>query len=177
MLRGEIPRLFDKNEPMKFNEPRTLSEGDDVTIFSSGICTEEAMRAVLILKKHDVSVQHIHISTLKPFADSVAIAAIAKARYGVISIENHIVNGGLGTILSEKITDYGLGKRLVRMGIKDTFAHGASLPYLKKELGLDALSLIKEVNKLTGKNIHVTEEELSKIHITDVHSLSKAEAL
>lgn len=177
MLRGEIPRLFPKDEPMRFNEPRILSEGEDVTIFSSGICTEEAMRAILFLKKQGLSIQHLHISTLKPFSDLQAIGAIAKARYGVISIENHIVNGGLGTILAEKISDYGLGKRLVRMGLKDTFAHGASLPYLKKEFGLDAIGLIKEVNQLTRRNMQVTEEELSQIHITDVHSLSKAEAL
>lgn len=177
MLRGEVPRLFPKSKPMKLGEPRVLSEGEDITIFSSGICTEEAMRAVQVLNKFGLSIQHLHISTLKPFPDLAVMGAIAKARYGVISLENHTTTGGLGTILAEKIADYGIGKRLVRMGIKDTFSHGASLPYLKKEHGLDAMSLIKQVGKLVGKEIAVSESELSKIHITDVHSLAKAEAL
>ena len=44
-LRGEMPRLFPKSAPMKFNTARILSEGDDITLITSGIVTEEAMRA------------------------------------------------------------------------------------------------------------------------------------
>ncbi len=63
MLRGEIPRLFDS--PMKFGKARVLSEGNDITVLSSGIMTEEAMRAIQVLKKRGLSIQHMHISTLK----------------------------------------------------------------------------------------------------------------
>ena len=45
MLRGEVPRLFDRAEPLRFGCARGLREGADVAILSSGICTEEAMRA------------------------------------------------------------------------------------------------------------------------------------
>ena len=53
MLRGEIPRLFDKSEPMIFGKARLLSKGSDITLLSSGICTEEAMRAVEALKRKE----------------------------------------------------------------------------------------------------------------------------
>ena len=43
MLRKEVPRFFPANEPIQFNHARVLSEGSDVTILSSSICTEEAM--------------------------------------------------------------------------------------------------------------------------------------
>ena len=46
MLRGRLPRLFPKDEPFKFNTARILNEGDDITVLSSGICTEETMKAV-----------------------------------------------------------------------------------------------------------------------------------
>lgn len=177
MLRGEIPRLFDSREPMKLGVPRILSEGNDVTVFSSGICTEEAIRAVHALRKFGVSVQLVHISTLKPFPDLVVLGSITKARHGVISMENHTILGGLGTILSEKIAEHGIGKRLVRIGLKDQFAHGASLPYLKREIGLDAMGLIQEIEKLMNQKFPISESDLSKIHVTDIHSLSKVEAL
>ena len=45
MLRKEVPRLFPADQPMEFNKARVLSEGTDLTLFSSSICTEEAMRA------------------------------------------------------------------------------------------------------------------------------------
>ena len=46
MLRGEIPRLFDAAEPMQLGKARVISEGSDITLLTSGIMTEEAMRAV-----------------------------------------------------------------------------------------------------------------------------------
>ena len=49
MLRKEVPRLFPADEPMRFNRARVLSEGDDVLLLSSSICTEEAMRAAAAL--------------------------------------------------------------------------------------------------------------------------------
>ena len=55
MLRKEVPRLFPANEPMQFNRARVLSEGDDIVLLSSSICTEEAMRATAVLKEKGVS--------------------------------------------------------------------------------------------------------------------------
>lgn len=45
MLRGEIPRLFDPSQPTELNNGRLIKEGTDIALFSSSICTEEAMRA------------------------------------------------------------------------------------------------------------------------------------
>jgi hypothetical protein len=46
-----------------------------------------------------------------------------------------------------------------------------------KTYGIDAMKLISEAEKLTGKSLNIKESDLSKVHITPVHSLSKAEAL
>ena len=177
MLRGEMPRLFDRSEPMQFGKARVLSQGDDVTILTSGIMTEEAMRAIQVLKKRGLSIQHIHISTLKPFNDQSVLAAIAKSRSGVITMENHTIIDGLGSIIAEQMAEAGLGKKLVRMGLKDTFSHGASKQYLLKEHGMDALSLVSAVEAMTGQKFDISEDELAKAHIAAVHSTAKAEAL
>ncbi len=175
MLRGEIPRLF--GEPMIFGKARVLSEGNDITVLSSGIMTEEAMRAVQVLQKRGLSIQHMHISTLKPFNELSVLDAITRSRYGAITMENHTIVGGLGTIIAEKMAEAGLDKKLVRIGLRDTFSHGASKQYLLKEHKMDALSLIKEVEAMSGQQFNISEDELSKTHITAVHSAAKAEAL
>jgi transketolase len=175
MLRGEIPRLFDS--PMKFNQARVLTEGKDLVIISSGIMTEEAMRAVQVLRKKGLSVQHMHISTLKPFNDQSVLEAIAMSRSGVITIENHTIIGGLGSIVAEAMAESGIAKKLVRIGLKDTFSHGASKQYLLKEHKMDALSLIREVEAMMGNKFNISEDELTGTYITAVHSMAKAEAL
>jgi transketolase len=177
MLRGEIPRLFPQNRPLQFNRARLLSQGTDIALFSSGICTEEALRAVRVLQKKGVSINHMHISTLKPFTDPAVMEAVAEAKYGVITMENHSIIGGLGTILAEQIAEAGLGRKLVRLGIKDVFLHGASKAYLMKEYGLEALALIAAIEKLLGTSFGIQESDLAAVYLAPVHSAAKAEAL
>jgi transketolase len=177
MLRGEIPRLFNPGEPMKLGRSRVLSEGGDVVVLSSGIMTEEAMRAVQALQKRGLSIQHMHISTLKPFIDSSVTEAIARSRYGVITMENHTIVGGLGSIVAEQMAERGMDKRLTRLGLNDTFAHGASKQYLMKKYRMDAMALITEVEALIKRNFGITESELKETYRAPVHSTAKAEAL
>ncbi|HEX6292825.1 MAG TPA: transketolase C-terminal domain-containing protein [Herpetosiphonaceae bacterium] len=177
MLRGEIPRLFDASDAMRLNQARVLSVGTDITLLSSGICTEEAMRATSVLQARGVSIQHLHISTLKPFDDPAVLHALAQPRYGVITMENHSVTGGLGTAVAEMIAEAGLARRLVRIGLKDTYAHGASRPYLMREYGLDALALVRQVEALLNTSLDIDEDDLAAIRLTQVHSVAKAEAL
>jgi len=92
-------------------------------------------------------------------------------------MENHTTIGGLGTIVAEVIAERGMGQKLVRIGLRDTFAHGASLPYLKKEYGLDALSLVHEIGTLLKTRFDISESELAEIYLAPVHSVAKAEAL
>ncbi len=177
MLRGEIPRLFDANDKMKLNHARVLSTGADFALLSSGVCTEEALRATEILRNHGVAIQHLHITTHKPFNDPQVLDALQEARRGIITMENHTIMGGLGTAVAEMMAENGIGKRLVRIGLKDTYAHGASKPYLMRKYELDAMALVKTVEKLLGKALNITEEDLQSVRLDKVHSAAKAEAL
>lgn len=177
MLRGEIPRLFDKSQPMKLGENRVIFKGKDVAIISTGICTEEAMRTVKALEERGVSVAHIHVSTLKPFNPDNILEIIKDTKYGVITMENHSVIGGLGTIVAESMIEAGISKKLVKIGLNDTFTHGGSRPYLMKTYKIDAMALIEKIELLMAKEFNISEDELSTVHITPVHSDSKAEAL
>ncbi len=177
MLRGEIPRLFDKREPMQFGKSRVVSEGRDITLLTTGIMTEEAMRGVQVLKKRGLSIQHMHVSTLKPFDDRSVLEAVERPRLGVITMENHLIVGGLGSIIAEKMAEAGNAKRLIRIGLRDTFSHGASKQYLLKEHKMDVTSLIAEIESLVNEKFNIGEEELAETHIAAVHSTAKAEAL
>lgn len=177
MLRGEMPRLFPNTEPMMLDTPRILSTGKDIAIFSSGICTEEALRAVAALKANGMSVLHVHISTLKPFNNPVMRELLAIPANGIITMENHTVIGGLGTIIAEKMVELGINKKLIKLGLQDTFAHGASKRYLMKHYGIDAMALIAKAEELTGKKLGINEKDLSEVRIEAVHSLAKPEAM
>ncbi|NDJ60911.1 MAG: transketolase [Chloroflexi bacterium] len=177
MLRGEVPRLFDAAEPMELGKARVLHSGTDVAILSTGICTEEAMRATSVLQAKGLSISHLHISTLKPFNDPAVLETIEKAKHGVITMENHTIVGGLGSAVAELMAEAGVGKKLLRLGLKDTYAHGASRHYLMKEYHLDAISLVNAVETLTDRQFGISEGDLAEVRLQAVHSEAKAEAL
>lgn len=177
VLRGEIPRLFDPAEPMVLGKARKLREGSDLVLVSSGICTEEGMRAAAALADRGLNIAHYHISTLKPFHHPEIMEAIANSKYGAITFENHSVIGGLGSIVAEQMAEYGVGKKLYRLGIPDTFVHGASKRYLMQEYGLDAMAMIAKVEEITGERFEIREDSLAETYTPALHSEAKPEAL
>jgi len=175
VLRGSVPRLFDT--PIKVGEMRELSTGDDILVVTSGICTEEAMRARSALKKAGLSIRHLHLHTIKPFDSKALLDHISSVKHGVVTLENHVTEGGIGSLVAETMADAGVGKRLVRLGLNDTYAHGGSRPYLMRYYGLDATAMVRGIGSLMGQEFGITESDFDDARVEDVHSLVKAEAL
>ena len=175
ILRGSVPRLF--ATPLKIGQMRVLSEGEDVLVVTAGITTEEAIRARAALAAAGVSVRHLHLNTLKPFDAAQIVGHAAGVRHGVITLENHLVTGGIGSMVAEALAEAGLARRLIRLGLQDTYAHGGSRPYLMTHYGMDALSLVRAVERLTGQDTSIDEDALGAVRIDAVHSVLMAEAL
>ena len=176
-LRGEVSRIFPADEPFIFNKARILSTGTDITLITSGVMTEEALRVVPLLQEHGVTISHLHISTLKPFTDPAIVAALSTAKHGVITMENHTIVGGLGSAVAEIMAERGMGVPLQRIGLKDTYAHGASQKFLMSEYEMDAAALVRAVETALGRKLKILETEIHAQRSVDVHSSAKAEAL
>ena len=168
MLRGVMPRLFPRDEPMELDRVRVLSRGDDLALITAGIETEEGLRAVGALNRRGIGIRHLHVSTHKPFNDPEILATLASTRLGVVTAENHTVIGGLGSAIAEKIAEAGLGRRLVRVGLQDTYAHGASREFLTREHGLDALGIVQAAERLIGQPLGITADELAAQELAPV---------
>ncbi|WP_112310562.1 transketolase family protein [Pseudogemmobacter bohemicus] len=175
ILRGAVPRLFDT--PLEIGRIRVLAEGTDVLIITAGITTEEAIRARAALNRAGVSVRHLHLNTLKPFDAATILGHAEAVKHGVITLENHLVTGGIGSMVGEALAEAGLPRRLIRLGLQDTYAHGGSRHYLMRYYGMDALSLVRAAERLTGQQTGIDEEALGAVRVEAVHSVVKAEAL
>jgi transketolase len=88
-----------------------------------------------------------------------------------------LVTGGLGSIAAEKIAENGLGVKLYRLGLQDTFAHGASKGYLMREYGLDAFALVRAAERALGSDLAIRPEDLAQVRVETVPSEAKAEDL
>lgn len=184
MLRGEVPRLFPQDEPFTLDRARVLSLAGDtidapteLLVLTAGILTEEALRAVPALREAGVAVTHLHISTLKPFTDPTVIGALAATTGAVITMENHVVTGGLGSAVAETMAKTGVAAPLHRIGLQDTYAHGASQAHLLREYDLDAFSLIRTAEAALDRSLGIDATKLAPVRIAATHSAAKVEAL
>lgn len=176
-LRGRVPRLFPEAEHIELGRSRILSHGDDLLVLSCGAVTETAMVAVSQMRQRGIDVTHLHVSTLKPFDDPQVRRALARTTSGVITVENHLTRGGLGTAVAELMAEHAIGKPLRRVGLRDTYGHGGSFPYLQKFYGLDGRAIINQAEGILGKSLNITDDELAAARIEPEHGAHKPEAL
>lgn len=177
MLRKAVPRLFPAGEAMEIGRLRALAGGEDLLLVSCGICTEQALRAAAALRARGLSVGHLHAHTLKPFDDPALLDAAASARHGIISVENHSVIGGLGSAIAARLAEAGLGRRLVRLGVQDTWANGASQPWLLRRYGLDAAAIFRAAAQLVGQDLRANPGELDSQDPAAAPAAAAAEGL
>lgn len=149
VLRGDVPVLFDT--PLELGRVRVLAEGGDLCLISSSVTTAEAMLAAQRLRAAGVSVAHLHASTLDPFDDPAVPETIARTGV-VITLENHLVTGGLGSAVAELIAEQGLRARLVRLGARG-YASGGSQAYLFERHGLTAAAVLAAAGPLLGLSV------------------------
>ena len=113
--------------------------GKDVCIFACGIVVSEALEAAQMAEKDGISVTVVDIHTIKPI-DREIIVEMAKKHKKLISVEEHSIIGGLGSAISEVLTDEYPAK-LIRVGIKDTFGESGTVEELINKYGLNAKAI------------------------------------
>lgn len=172
MLRGVVPKLF--AEPMLFNTARELSRGDELLLVSSGVHTQLAMSVAHELRVQGVEVGHLHISTLKPFTDPLVAERLASAA-AVMTVEDHLIRGGLGTAVAEVMAESGARGVLRRVGIRDTFTHGGTRDYLFQYYGIDEAAILEAAERLLGRQF--TKQARQDAHHGQQHNEAVAEGL
>ena len=89
----------------------------------------------------------------------------------MITIENGTVIGGLGSAAADLMAEHGIGKRLVKVGLQDTYAHGASKMFLLNHYNMDAEALIRGAEDLMGQDLGIAASDLEQIRFEDYYEV------
>ena len=143
--RATTPIIYDKNTKFEFGKGIQFGDGKDATIFATGIMVAEALKAKEELKKENINIRVIDIHTIKPIDKEIIIKS-AKETKKLISVEEHSIIGGLGTAISEVLTDE-YPVKLIRMGMKDCFGRSGNAMKLLEYYGLTSKEIIENVLK------------------------------
>ena len=143
LSRLATPIIYDKNYKFEIGKAIQFGEGTDGTIFSTGVTVAESIKAQEILKEKGINVRVIDIHTIKPI-DKEIIKKSAKETKKLISIEDHNTIGGLGSAISEVLTEI-YHKQLIRMGIPDTFGKSGKAEELMKYFKITAEDIVEKM--------------------------------
>ena len=141
LARLKVPVIYDENQKFEIGKGIQIGDGTDGTIFATGVTVSEALKAKEILKSKGINVRVVDIHTIKPI-DKDLIIKSAKETKKLISIEDHNVIGGLGSAISEVLTDE-YPVKLTRLGIKDTFGMSGKADELMSYYKINANNIVE----------------------------------
>jgi transketolase len=141
LLRGLVPRVFDSRHRFTIGEGYVLRDGGTLGMISTGLMTERALDAADQLATQGIKASLLHMATIKPF-DRTVVAEFAAQAERIMTLENHVVLGGLGSLVAEALFEAGIQRPLVRVGIPDRFVECGSLPYLQEKCGMTVPQIV-----------------------------------
>ncbi|WP_137931507.1 transketolase family protein [Mesorhizobium comanense] len=147
LLRGAVPVVFEPGYRFQIGKARRLREGNDVGIIATGLMTERALDAADALRKQGISAGVLHVPTIKPF-DAEAVAEFAAAVRHVVTAENHVVVGGLASLVVETLFDGGIAKTVTRIGLPDRYIECGAVPTLQAKYGLTTQAIVTTIKDL-----------------------------
>lgn len=133
-------------EKIEVGTGRKLKEGNDVAVLSLGPIGNNVTKAIDMLRERnpEVSVAHYDMRFLKPI-DGNILEEVGKKFKRVITVENGVKQGGLGSAVLEWMSDHGYQPQVVRLGLPDEFVEHGTVPELEQIVGIDAESIIKAI--------------------------------
>jgi transketolase len=134
LARDAGPDLFDDAYRFEPGRVIALRDGADVLIVSTGMQSARCLAAATLLETMGISAGILHVPSLKP-VDAAAIADSARRVDLVVTVEEHTLLGGLGGLVAEILGER-VPRRLVRIGIEDTWGESAPNAFLLDRHGL-----------------------------------------
>ena len=147
LARMKTSKIYNENQKFEIGKGIQIGEGTDATVFATGVTVEQALIAKKLLEERGINIRVVDIHTIKPI-DKELIIKCAKETQKLISIEDHNVIGGLGTAISEVLTDE-YPVKLIRLGIKDTFGKSGKAEKLMEYFEITAKDIIKEIGDVS----------------------------
>jgi transketolase len=150
--KSSAPETVKPGEIFRIGKARTVRPGRDVTLIATGGILGEALSAAGILESTSVQCRVISMHTIKPLDISAVIAAATETG-GIVTIEEHTVEGGLGGAVAENLLESGARPSFfLRVGLRAGFSPvSGSQQYLRHIHGLDAPAIAQSVrNCLAG---------------------------
>lgn len=146
LLRGNVPLVLDEyGYKFEMGKAKTIRDGNDVLVISSGLLTMRALEAAQRLEKDGIATSVLHVPTIKPLDANAIVAACRKPGRLVVVAENHTIIGGLGEAVAGILMREGVHPAFRMIGLPDEFLAAGALPTLHDRYGISTDAITKSI--------------------------------
>ena len=143
-----LPELHDESYQFVPGAVVTLREGDALALVATGSTVHEIVDAAALLADSGIQATVVSVPSIRP-CDTKALLAAVKGCKAVITVEEHNINGGLGSLVAEVLAEGGTGAILKRLGIPDgEYAAAADRGWMRQHHGFDAQSIAAQAREM-----------------------------
>ena len=147
--RTNLPDVFDENYKFDLLKAQVLKEGKDLTIVTNGETLQEVVEAVEELAKQGIDAEVINAPVVKPFDIDTVLKSAEKTNL-VVTVENHSIRGGIGSIVCEQLSSIRPTK-VVRLGTDDEFGQSGTSNQLLDCYGLSSKKIVEKIIEIKNK--------------------------
>ena len=138
------PPVYTEEYNFEIGKSITLKEGSDITIFSIGSMVYESLEAAKILDKTGISAKVVNMHTLKP-CDYDAIDLAISSSKAIITVEEHTIMGGLGSVIAEYKAKFTNSPAQLIIGLPDRFGKTAEYRFLLEKYRLVGEKIAEDI--------------------------------
>lgn len=147
---GREADIFPRDISFELGKIRIIKKyGSDVAIFTNGFITNRAIKAAELLDNEGIKSTLVEVHTLKP-VDIEGITAVLGECRAAVTIEDHNVNGGLGSVIAEVSAEHCPGP-LVRAGLMDIFPESGPADILADHYNMSVQDIVNAAKKVLMK--------------------------
>ncbi|MBU2453015.1 MAG: 1-deoxy-D-xylulose-5-phosphate synthase, partial [Proteobacteria bacterium] len=143
-------KIDDPALPIDIGKAKVLDQGEDLLIIAIGNSVNEVLKASLCLKEKNINATIINARFVKPLDTSLMMEYALKIKK-IITVEEHVLDGGFGSAVLEMFIDNGLtGFLLKRIGIQNRFVEHGPQDVLRRDYEIDSLAILNAALELHG---------------------------
>ncbi len=149
LCRPKLPLVYDDDYHFVLGKAVTMRRGKDITIIAIGIMVTAALEAADNLGREGIDCRVLNMPTLKP-VDEAAIIRAAAETGAIVTAEEHLEHGGLGSVVARVVAKY-QPVPMEFVAIKDTYAQSGKPAELLHRYGLTAKDIEQAVRAVVKR--------------------------
>lgn len=144
------PQIHPDDTEIQIGKSVVVYEGDQFAMLTTSNMLDVGYKVAQDFRREGVKCSLISFHTLKPF-DHLKVAELIDSEIPIITLEEHNIIGGLGSIVAEQIAESGRGVKFKRIAIPDQYSHFVgSQTYIREKFGLSESQIVSTIRSFIG---------------------------